>query len=314
MKACISHESAIEYWRIQRALPPGSARRARVSLPSSPPPTEMMVNAGLSLPVHIVLDSADGRWSSKTMKQHVFSGKTPAACFVDRGDGVFVSSPEFSFLQMASEIPLIKLIELGYELCGIYSLPTAGDPEPPERGFYKRKPLTSTKKLDAFIAGMPGSRGRKKALRALRFIANGAASPMETKLSILLTLPYLLGGFGLAMPELNSRIVPTKTAKASSSKTFYACDLYWPGFGLAVEYDSDLQHTGSAKIAEDAKKKNALNLIGVEVITVTKLQLYSSPELEKVAKIIATYLGKRLKFDNPGFSAAHRELRDQLLS
>ena len=223
-----------------------------------------------------------------------------------------VSSPEFSFLQMADRLPLVKLIELGYELCGTYSLPTEADPEPPERGFYYRKPLSSTGKLNAFVARMPGARGRKKAIRALRYLIDGSASPMETKLSILLTLPYLLGGFGLFMPELNSRIIPAKTAKRASSKAHYVCDLFWPDYNLAVEYDSDQHHTGSAQIAEDSKKRNALNVMGITVITVTKQQLYRSAELEKVARVLANCMDKRLKYRNPGFATAHRELRSQL--
>jgi len=136
---------------------------------------------------------------------------------------------------------------------------------------------------------------------------------METKLSMLLTLPYKLGGYGLPRPELNSRIIPLQSARKSSSKKYYSCDLYWPEYELAVEYDSTLFHTGSERIADDSKKRNALALMGVTVITVTKQQLYSSVEFEKVAKVLANCLDKRLAYKNPGFAAVHRGLREQLL-
>ncbi|MCL1895345.1 MAG: hypothetical protein FWG03_02225 [Clostridiales bacterium] len=125
---------------------------------------------------------------------------------MNAGNGLMVSSPEFCFLQMAGQLTLAKLIELGYELCGVYSMPNADDKNVPERGFYNRQPLTSIKKLKAFLDSMPGVKGRKKAMRALRYLRDGSASPMETKLAILLTLPYMLGGYGFSLPEMNKRI------------------------------------------------------------------------------------------------------------
>jgi len=225
-----------------------------------------------------------------------------------------VSSPEFCFLQLANQLPLPRLIQLGYELCGKYSIPVRGDLNAPEKGFYKRDSLTSVNALQAFIDRMPGINGHRMATHALRYILDGSASPMEAKLAILLTLPYKLGGFNLYLPELNYRIVPSKTVKQSASKSFYSCDLYWPDYDLAVEYDSDLCHTGSKRIASDSKKRNTLALMGISVITVTKEQIYSKTELEKVARILANHLDKRLfHLRNPGFAVAHRDLHKLLL-
>ena len=240
-------------------------------------------------------------------------GKVPVGCFMGNEEGYFVSSPEMCFLQMAGQMPLVGLIELGYELCGTYSIPVAGDPNVPERGFYYREPLMSAQSLKDFLARMPGVRGHQKAQRALRYLLDGSASPMETKLAILLTLPYKLGGFGLIQPELNSRIIPTKSARWSSSKAFYTCDLYWSDYDLAVEYDSASFHTGSKRIADDSKKRNALVLMGITVITVTTQQLYDKIEFEKIARILANCTDKRLRPKNPGFTTAHHELRNQLL-
>jgi len=255
------------------------------------------------------------------MRQHVFSGDTPAGCFVSSENGLEVSSPEFCFLQMAGTLSLPALIELGYEFCGRYSLPVVGDAKKPERGFYNRLPLTSTKKISEFIARMPGFKGHKKAVRALRSILDGAASPMEAKLSMLLTLPHMLGGFGLPKPELNARVIPRKAdrrteqkadrraGRKTTDKEYYVCDLYWPDHALAVEYDSNQFHTGSAHITDDSKKRNALKAMGIGVITVTTQQIYDNREFETVARSIAKDLGKRIVFKNPGFAAAHNELR-----
>ncbi|MDR2957880.1 MAG: hypothetical protein LBU61_06880 [Coriobacteriales bacterium] len=314
MDIIISHQSALEYWRQHRKLPKSvTHRRQTITLPDKPPATNQIVSLGLTLPVHVTISKPNTRWLSITMKQHVFAGKIPIACFIDTENNFMVSSPELCYLQMASQLPLIELIELGYEMCGRYSIPNAKAEETSESGFYRRDPLTNKKKLAAFISRMKGAKWHKKAIRALRYIQDGSASPMETKLTILLTLPYQLGGFGLLMPDMNSRIVPTKTARQSSSKGFYVCDLFWPEYNLAVEYDSDLFHTGSQHIADDSKKRNALALLGITTITVTKQQLYSYSEMIKVAKVLANYMDKRLKLKNPGFANANLELRKQLL-
>ena len=260
-----------------------------------------------------MVGNVEARRKRKAMRLHFFAGQTHEGCFIRIDDGLFVSSPEFCFLQMASLLPLAGLIELGYELCGTYSLPAAGDPNVPERGFHIRRPLTGTRRLTAFLDRMPGANGHQNAVKAVRYILEGSASPMETKLSIILTLPYRLGGFGFPTPELNFRVVPSKTDKKFSSKESYVCDLFWPDHDLAVEYDSVLFHAGQGQIANDSKKKNVLVMMDVTVISVTKQQLYSLGEFWKTAGAIAKCLGKRLKCDKPDFVAAHRDLHRQLL-
>jgi len=218
---------------------------------------------------------------------------------------------------MASILPLVKLVELGYELCGSYSLPAnAGEALKPHflgRGFSIGQPLTCRKRLDTFIARMPGFRGRKKAMHALGFIAENSASPMETKLTMLLTFPFMLGGYGFPLPELNSRITPIRSAKLLTSKSFYACDLYWPDFNLAVEYDSDRFHTGPERISDDSKRRNSLTVVGVEVITVTWEQVRNTNELDKIAQSIGKGMERRLQPRDPSFPDKRRKLRDLLL-
>jgi len=318
MKAFISNKSALEFWRVQLVLPCGDAqKRCRVALDDTLPDTEHVRLPGLTLPVHILLGKADMRRRREEMTQHVFTGKTPVGCFFNVDDTLFVCSPEFCFLQMANKLPLGSLVELGYELCGSYSIHTAGDPNVPARGFHLREPLTSTKRLTMFASRMKGVKGHLKAVRALRYVLDGSASPMETKLSILLTLPYRLGGFGLPKPKMNARVDPRKSDRRTGQqaglrqpgKGYYVCDLFWPDEKVAVEYDSNLFHTGSAHITEDSKKRNALKAMGIGVITVTTQQIYDKREFETVARSLAKDLGKRLVYKNPGFDVAHNELR-----
>jgi len=178
---------------------------------------------------------------------------------------------------------------------------------------YNHPPLTSVKALKFFLSRMEGVNGRKKAERALRYISDWSASPMETIVFMLLTLPYKHGGYGLPKPEFNKRIDIRKIAKQRPDKTFYKCDLFWPKENLAIEYDSDLHHTGPERIEGDSIKRLDLKALGIEVVTVTRGQVQNTEEFESVAKSIAKSLGKRLWFKEPGFKKARNELHDFLL-
>ena len=315
MRIFSCYQSALEYWRINRVIPVNSiSRKNRANVPNKPPSVKQVRSLGLKIPVHVMFRDSNKRWGSQSMVQHIFMEDAPAGSFLNVNDELEVSSPEFCFLQMARQLSLIELIELGYELCGSYSIPNEGDCKVPDRGFHNRKPLTSIKRISELVEQMPGFRGQVKAMRALRYLSDGSASPMETKLTMFLTLPYRLGGFGLPAPKLNARITPSKAARKSSSKAFYICDLFWPEHDLAVEYDSDLFHTGAEHIADDSRKRNALTLMGVTVITVTTKQLYNRKEFDKTVRVIAKCLGKRLVYNPPDFFTANRKLRKELLS
>ena len=341
MKIILCHNSALEYWRLHgnKGLH-GEIRQRRRNLPAGPPDTSDIrgkLPSGLSCPVNLLVGSPNARRSTKLVRPRVYAGLTPDDCFVSLGADVTVSAPAFCFFQMAGELPLVKLIELGCELCGSYSIavrspavnsPTVSPPAigPPatrggsadgtktaDRNVYDHAPLTNTKALKAFVDKMEGIGGQKKARSALRHIADGSASPMETILFMLLTLPQRLGGYGLPAPALNKQIELGTAAKQRSGKAYYVCDLFWPEANLAVEYDSDTFHTGAARITDDSKKRLHLAAHGVHAISVTGTQIRNVTEFESLARLIAEKLGKELRYKNPRFPKARRELRDLLL-
>ena len=325
MEIIISHKSALEYWRLHRKTKiEDSARQRRKSLPASLPGTTVIRDtapSGLSYPINLMVGSPEARRKSTTARSHIYSAPIPDWCFIGIGDGVSVSAPAFCFFQMAGELPLPKLVELGLELCGTYSLPAnsghtydnSKEPAAALEDFFNHPLLTSVNELRAHARRMKGASGQKKVRRALRYIADGSASPMETILFMLLTLPKKLGGYGLPQPKLNRRIDPGKAGGQRFGKDYYVCDLFWPEAKLAVEYDSDTYHTGADRIAGDTKKRLDLAADGIDVVTVTKRQVRDAAELESLAGLIARKLGKRLRSENPAFQKAKRELRKLLL-
>jgi len=347
MKIVFSHKSALEYWRLHSNINiSDTAKKRRCRLPATIPHISEISNIvpeGLSYPVSLLINNQKAKRKSRIVKTRVYTKPTPDWGIVDLGNDVAVSSPEFCFFQMAGEISLIKLIELGYELCGTYSklVKNVKNQEHNSRreqehnnkheqeyinGYevnqkletkksanYGHSKITSTKDLGMMTKRLKGMQGQRNASRAVKYIDDGSASPMETILIMLLSLPQNLGGYGLSAPELNFRIDLGKIARKGSQKSYYVCDLYWPESKLAVEYDSDKFHTGADHIAKDSMKRADLAAQGITVLTVTSRQIRNVFELDGFAKLVAAKLGIQLRYRNPEFPEAQYGLRKQLL-
>ncbi len=309
MDPVLGHESALEYWRSVRA---GSRHFRTVAharkLLAAPPNVKDLAGPGpwwLARPFHVLVGNAGARRTSEQVKSHIWALPVPKGAVLDTQNGFCVTSPEFTFLLMSERMGLIDLVKVGFELCGSYDL-SAGTVRPCQ-------PLTTVAKLRTFVVKASHARGRKKALRALRFVIDGSASPRETVLAMLLCLPYKLGGYGIELPVLNCRIDVPARARSVSSKQFYRCDLYWPRANLALEYDSDQEHLGSKNAASDSARRIALDELGVDVVTVTTLQIASREEMERIAIHVSRCLGKRLQCPGSAFAVANLRLRTELL-
>ena len=315
MKWIISHQSALEFWRKAQAEEVLKGKKPRDMKPQAKPFSMEELRAGkfrgLAMPLHVLVGSDNARKINRNLHCHISSGEFPSGSFVRMDSGLTVSSPELCFLQMAGELSLVDIVALGYELCGSYRL----DKENEEgTGFRGDLPLTSVGSLSSYIARATGLKGRKNALRALHFIADGSASPMETILAILLTFPYRLGGYGFPKPMLNHRIeVPASAGKSDGKSKYYYCDLYWPDKKVDVEYDSDMYHTGSERIAQDAVRRNALSGMDIMVVTVSRMQVTETIKMRELAEVLSKLLGKRLQYAGKEFAYRHAKLRKQLL-
>ena len=324
MDIFLTHKSALEYWRTHGDLAGSTAQRLRgrkaPSTAAQPEAWPELKAMGLSYPLDVTVSEAAARSRSRMVRSHLFSGTLQEGCVVKVSEGLFVSSPELCFFQMAAELDFVKQIELGFELCGFYSLLVSGfdyaDTDAVERGFCNLiKPLTSKKKLEAAMVRMAGSFGQRPLAKTLRYLVDGSASPMETILTMFLTLPFMYGGYGLPLPDLNRPGTPERPGRREPQKSAFRSDLSWPKTNVAVEYDSDAFHTGAQKIAQDSVRRNVLTTSGKRIITVTKGQVFNVLELDIVASQIAQNLGLRLRNKrSKGFSRAQQDLRSALLA
>lgn len=316
MDVVVGYESALAFWRTvgPSLLGDGKARRnatlrAQKALAAEGRPRLEGGNrrpAGCTLPVHVLVGRDAMRVRTKSVASSVCSS-LPQRSVVDAGTGFLICSPEFVFLQMAASLTLVQLVQLGFELCGTYSLAENG----PART--RRAPLTAVAKLKAFVEANQNVPGRVKALRALRYCMDGSASPMETTLVLLLCLPYGLGGYGIERPFLNYRIDAPLGMRKATDRSYCKADLCWPKAKLCVEYDSKEYHLEPERQESDSRRRNTLVALGFTMMVVSWGQIADSGAFNRLAQQIARKTGKRLRYKDPGFTRKHLALRDELL-
>lgn len=216
---------------------------------------------------------------------------------------VHASSPELCFVQLARSLSLLPLIKAGYALCGsFYFNPCA------QLALSERPPLTTPKRIEAFINRNPRLPGNVLARKALPHLARKAASPPEIFLHLLLSLPFRYGGYQLPDLCLNTRIRPSKKAQAIAGRSYLVPDICHTERRLAIEYDSNAEHMTPMQITRDAAKRLALEADGYKVITVTARQLVSPEKMHHIAREVAGHLGVRLRTQSEQFAPRQREL------
>lgn len=320
MSMVLSHRTALEVYR--SSMMPVSGYE-KVSFHSLSVPTRNDVECYRALPIrtshiplHCVVPKPRNRRNIKDGCCHVFGGEMQAICLHKGMDesSLCVVSPEVLFLEMAALLSGIELVKLGYELCGVYSLPMsqpnyAGTP----RGFNRRKALTSVERLTAHVASQSSNRSVKKARWALRYVLDGSASPKETELCMLMVLPRKIGGYGLGKPKIRHDFATSSEVLLFLSGKSTAFDLHWPDAGLLLRY-GDQTHKEN-----DDRKRNchlaSLDAVGSRVLHVTNRDIRHAESLDEVADTVARCHGRHLRNDlQYDFAARQAELRERVLS
>ena len=317
MEIVISHQSALHFWRIFR----GNVRRFERCACSEAMIKPVRLDAELcgelgsigfevskKKPLDLLFYKGGTKSESQQIRSHTTSRALPAGSLVRLSDNVLIASPELVFAQVAGEHPFGQFIMAGCELCGRYRV--LGDdgtrlPLPEER-----LQLTCAENITDMLRQL-GLGPRTKAARAARYLFDNARSPMEAKVALLLSMPPRLGGFGLPRPVLNPDY-----HLGPEALVLYPCetchpDLYWPEARFDVEYDGSDTHTAEAH-ARDVARAVAFAREGLEVLTVTKAQVYSRRAFDEVAGIVARRLHRRLPDATPQFERAHTCLRREL--
>lgn len=264
------------------------------------------------LSIHLMVPEARMRCLPGVFSYHVCTHELPPDSFVDVGGGLRFASPELCFLQMGTLMSIFEQIKFCNALCALHSYTI----EPDGRNARREVPLTTIAKLRAYLLKAEGLPGRAQSLRALDFAIERVASPIENVLEMLLCLPKKMGGYGFPKPIANYHVTLSKEAARILGYPNCYCDLCWPDLGrkFDVEYDSDFEHTGSERIAKDARRRNALQMMGYQVNVIGRVQFNDPYGFDNEARAIAKALGVRFVKTTPAQMETKIELRKRLIT
>lgn len=299
------HAGDTSFTRSRRALmPPGTT-------PAIPHREALGEDNGL---VHVLVSKPEVRRPLPGVRMHLLRGELPSGGILSPqavigGQGnPYLCSPEIVFVQMAEGgRSTVELIQLGFELCGLYSV------RPSDDSLVQHFPLTTPARLRATIDRCGPMRGVKAARRALPFILPNSASPMETILTMLLTLPPRLGGYALPTPELNPQLgVPKRTQDITSHRNIFP-DVYYRSAREVLEYESDEFHLDPGRYARDSHRRAVLAHMGIHVTTVSRTELFDTDLFHATACSLARSLGHRVRLPEDTWRGCRRALRKTLL-
>ncbi len=317
---CFGYATALEILRIASTSKLVLAPGKKLEVPRNAPRKQAFLDAiaqiegirssaSLESPAHILVKDPTQSRTTGSFVAHACRASLPGGSLLHFDDDVLVSAPAFAFTQIAARVKnLVALIQLGFELCGTYQTTRTGS-----ESIYQVPPLASVRSLREFVVRNPSINGARKALRALRYIADGSASPRETKLALVLGLPMMYGGYGLGMPLMNYEIETNAAARSISGRLHLRCDLCWPQVKLDVEYQSREMHAGESSRIRDSRRMNALGAMGWTSIGVTNDELDSVHAMDAIADTIRRHIGKRRRADVSDHHARKLRLRGQLV-
>jgi Protein of unknown function (DUF559) len=155
-----------------------------------------------------------------------------------------VSSPEQTFIDLATELTLVDLVVLGDSLV-------------------KMRRTTTRKIVEAAVAWK--GKGSRLARRAAHLVRAGVDSPMETRLRMLMVLA------GLPEPVVNHI---EYDAMGAWAKRF---DLSYPDLLLIIEYDGRQHAEDDRQWGRDIDRREELDADGWRLIVVRSTGIYTEP-------------------------------------
>ena len=320
MELIISHMSAADFWR--KVYPTHRA-------PSNPYTTfdinelattdsaiwelaPEWVTPGFLAPengvLHTLSYAKDINRHTKSHVAHLCAPPLPPGALYALDERRYVCSPEFTFLQLAQSLCFEQLVAYGCEICGLYCFDEAA-----ERGMRARsRQLVTIAQLQRFIDMAANFNGRKLASKAVQYICENSASPMETTCALFLTLPYRYGGYNLPQLLLNFQIDIPRDMQSLCGRKYCVADLIAKNKRFVIEYLGTYDHAGIAPLQSDRGRTLALRELGYEVVELTSMQAWDIDSFETVAKRTAKAVGKRIRSAELGVNPQRIQLRTSL--
>ena len=311
----ISHDSALYFWRTN---PPqyvleGADRNIR-ALRCCPSTAQDIKGLSLSeaefgpRPIDVLVPPGAPRPRS-ILRYHIQKAQVPPHSLYPLRDGIHIASPELCFVQLCKSLSFAEAAELGMELSGTYALREDMPDYPAKRDYQLAKASSLRRKTQAWRE----LHGLRLARRVAPYLADGAASPMETVTYLLLCLPQQYGGYNLPQPELNAELELTREEQLLLRTVSVKPDLLWRKQGLIIEYDGEY-HNDPVQSAHDNKRRIVLETLGYHVETLKKQDVFDPIAFDGFATMVATRLGRRVRPLSLKQQYAREALRESLLA
>lgn len=181
-------------------------------------------------------------------------------------DGIPVTTPERTWLDMAEMLTIDELVAMGDSCVRIPRLSLEG----------REAPLCSIEDLQRMIDRHKGKRGLRKAKEAIKFIRVGADSPQESMLRLALVRA------GLPEPELKVPIV------SSDGTRHHEPDLSYRKYRIGVEYEGE-HHSEEGQIVRDIARSERYAELGWTEIRISKRHMMDEAK-PAVAKVRAALI------------------------
>ena len=199
-------------------------------------------------------------------------------------DDVLVPSwPLYYVLRCADLKRLSDRLKLGMELCGRYAHLVAGDET--TTTFYREanktgdlvsqyqnphiEQATTVGEIGMFCSLAKHIAGLRPAHEAATFLIDGSASPNESVLSLMMSLPCRKGGYGFGDVSLNPKVSVKPELRHLVNADTYHPDCYLEAIDTDLEFQSFENHLGRESLVRDASRRNDIQALGIEVKDVT---------------------------------------------
>lgn len=284
-------------------------------------------------PIDLLVPHESMRSRGKMARFHVWKGVLPLESMLRLKKNLLVSKPEFALVQLAGyhtkiapvadafgrqyraeqeelqrlgidakpvvddpfawdlTTRLMELTMIACELQGSYRVGRGGVPTR-----YQAPPLATKEQVETLLDSYPLLYGASRVRRALELGFANSASPRETALALMLSLPVEMGGYGLPRPQLNASLDVSGTDTTPAWRESAVPDLSWNKGQLVLEYESEEFHgaAGESRLTVDAARANVLSARGSIVLRATAEMMASVGALDLLARQIAALLGVEL--------------------
>ena len=269
----------------------------------------------LHAPLHRLVFTRAQSGSRSLFKSHLLTQEPPPGSFRQTEHGFDVTSPEFTLLNLVTQVSRNQLLMACYEMCSSFAVFTPCERAqkqldeaislkliPPDCGWervvdtkgngtnlWKRAPLLSAADIAAFAKQAAGLRGVKQLRWAAKRMTGQTASPFEVQTSMLISLPRDEGGLGIDITN-NARIPLSEAARSLYDKTCCYADILIESFtdsmGVILECQGRSAHDSEAASLSDAERATALTSMGYDVIQLTYDQIKDKKSFDHIAELI----------------------------